>query len=66
MPTTEAQRRANQKQDGTRKRVPIWLAPKVAKRLDAAVRRLELPSRAAFVEHALAHEQKLAKKVSDE
>jgi len=51
--TSEAQKRANQKQDATRKRVAIWLDPKTAKQVDAAVKKLGLPSRLAFIELAL-------------
>lgn len=32
--TTDAQLRANQKQDATRKRVAIWLEPEDARQLD--------------------------------
>lgn len=51
--TSEAQKRANQKQDATRKRVAIWVAPETAARVDRAVKKLALTSREAFVLRAL-------------
>jgi len=45
--TTEAQRRANQKQDATRKRVALWLEPDDAKALARIQRRECLPTRIA-------------------
>lgn len=51
--TSESQKRANQKQDATRKRVAIWCDPETAKRVDRAVKKLGLTSREAFVLHAL-------------
>jgi hypothetical protein len=51
--TSEAQRRANQKQDATRKRVALWVSPATAKKVDRAVKKLGLPSRVAWVEHCL-------------
>ena len=51
---TDAQRRANAKQDATRKRVALWVAPATAKKVDRAVKRLGLTSREAWVEHCLA------------
>ena len=54
--TSEAQRRANAKQDATRKRVALWVAPATAKKVDRAVKKLGLTSREAWVEHVLAKE----------
>ena len=45
--TTEAQRRANQKQDATRKRVALWLEEDDAKALARIQRRERLPTRIA-------------------
>lgn len=45
--TTEAQKRANQKQDATRKRVALWLEPDDAKALARIQRKHKLPSRIA-------------------
>ena len=47
MPPSEAQRRSNQKQDATRKRVALWLAPEDVKGLDRLMRRWHMPSRIA-------------------
>ena len=44
---TEAQRRANQKQDATRKRVALWLEEDDAKTLVRIQRRERLPTRIA-------------------
>ena len=57
--STDAQRRANAKQDATRKRSALWLEPADAKALDKVRRKLKLPSRiaahralvAAFTKH---------------
>lgn len=51
--TSDAQKRANAKQDATRKRVAIWLPPEKAKKVDRAVKRLGLSSREAFIDLAL-------------
>tara|TARA_R110000868_G_scaffold300642_3_gene561085 strand:+ start:1231 stop:1413 length:183 start_codon:yes stop_codon:yes gene_type:complete len=45
--TSEAQRRANAKQDATRKRVALWLEPDDAKALARIQKREKLPSRIA-------------------
>jgi hypothetical protein len=45
--TSEAQRRANAKQDATRKRVALWLEPDDAKALEKVMRKQRLPSRIA-------------------
>lgn len=50
---SEAQKRANQKQDAARKRVAIWCEPETAQRVDRAVKKLGLSSREAFVLRAL-------------
>lgn len=42
---TESQKRANKKQDATRKRVPLWLSPEEAKALDKLVKREGVASR---------------------
>ena len=52
--TSDAQRRANQKQDAARKRVALWLDPADAKALDSLKRRLRLPSRIAVLRKLLA------------
>lgn len=44
---SESQRRANQKQDATRKRVALWLEPEDAKALARIQRKHKLPSRIA-------------------
>ena len=44
---TEAQKRANQKQDATRKRVALWLEPDDQKALEKVMRKQRLPSRIA-------------------
>lgn len=62
---TEAQRRANAKQDATRKRVAIWLSPETAKRVDRAVKKLGLSSREAFVLLALDHEARFKASTGD-
>jgi len=51
--TSEAQKRANVKQDATRKRVALWVAPATAAKVDRAVKKLGLTSREAWVEHVL-------------
>lgn len=46
---TEAQRKANRKQDGTRKRVPLWLdadGPEI-KALERIMQKQKLPDRMA-------------------
>jgi hypothetical protein len=43
--TSEAQRRANAKQDATRKRVALWLEPDEQKALEKVMRKQRLPSR---------------------
>lgn len=48
--TSEAQKRANKKQDATRKRVAIWLDPETAALLDK--RRKKMP-RAEFIRRLL-------------
>jgi len=45
--TSEAQRRANEKQDATRKRVALWLEPDDRKALERVMRANRLPSRIA-------------------
>ena len=51
---TKAQRKAHQKHEATReKRVAIWCAPSTAKKVDRAAKKLGLPSREAWVLHAL-------------
>jgi hypothetical protein len=50
---TDAQRRANQKQDATRKRVALWLEPADAKALDKIKRKHRLPSRIAALRRLL-------------
>lgn len=45
--TSEAQRRANQKQDATRRRVALWLEPDDQKALERVMRKHRLPSRIA-------------------
>ena len=47
MPPTEAQRRAHQKHEATRKRVAVWLEPPDAKALEKVQRKNRLPSRIA-------------------
>lgn len=44
---SEAQRRANAKQDAARKRTALWLEPDDVKALDKAKRKLKAPSRIA-------------------
>ena len=44
---TEAQRRAHQKHEATRKRVALWLEPDDAKALARIQKREKLPSRIA-------------------
>jgi hypothetical protein len=51
--TSEAQKRANAKQDATRKRVALWVPLATAKKVDRAVKKLGLTSREAWVEHCL-------------
>lgn len=46
---TDAQRRANAKQDATRKRVALWLEPADAKALEKIKRTERLPSRIAVL-----------------
>lgn len=50
---TEAEIRRRKKQDATRKRVALWVAPATAKKVDHAVKKLGLTSREAWVEHVL-------------
>ena len=45
--TSEAQRRANAKQDATRKRAALWLEPNDQKALERIMRKQRLPSRIA-------------------
>ena len=45
--TSDAQRRANAKQDATRKRVALWLEPDDQKALERIMRQQRLPSRIA-------------------
>lgn len=45
--TSDAQKRANAKQDATRKRVALWLEPDDAKALARVMRVHRLPSRIA-------------------
>ncbi len=45
--TSDAQRRANAKQDATRKRVGLWLEPDDQKALERIMRQQRLPSRIA-------------------
>jgi len=45
--TSDAQRRANVKQDATRKRVALWLEPDDQKALERIMRQHRLPSRIA-------------------
>lgn len=52
---TEAQRRANQKQDATRKRVALWLEPNDAKALARIQRAQRLPSRIATLRWLMEH-----------
>lgn len=58
---TEAQRRANAKQDATRKRVALWLEQDDAKALARVQRKHKLPSRIAalryLLQHCSAHDQ---------
>lgn len=56
MPPSEAQKRANKKQDATRKRVPLWLTPEEAKALDKLVKREGVASRAEALRIWLEHE----------
>lgn len=46
---TEAQRRANAKQDVARKRVALWLEPDDVKAVDKLKRKWALPSRIAVL-----------------
>ncbi len=48
---TEAETKRRKKQDATRKRVALWVAPATAKKVDRAVKKLGLTSREAWVEH---------------
>lgn len=54
-PPSDAQRRANAKQDAERagKRVQLWLEPKDAKRIDNLKKLWSLPSRAAVIQKLL-------------
>jgi hypothetical protein len=52
--TSESQRRANKKQDATRKRVALWLEPDDAKELAKIMRKHGLPSRIAALRHLIA------------
>ena len=45
--TSDAQRRANAKQDATRKRVALWLEPDDQRALERIMRQQRLPSRIA-------------------
>lgn len=56
MPPSDAQRRANQKQDATRFRVAIWLDPETAALLDR--RRKKMP-RAEFIRRLIQVSDKL-------
>lgn len=51
--TSDAQRRANAKQDATRQRVALWLEPDDAKALERVMRRQRLPSRIAALRFLL-------------
>jgi len=57
MPPSEAQRRAHQKHEATRKRVAIWLDPADAKALDKFKRKIKAPSRIAALRALLSSEQ---------
>lgn len=50
---TEAQKRANQKQDAARKRVALWLEPADRKALERVMRKHRLPSRIAALRYLL-------------
>lgn len=54
-PPSEAQRRANQKQDAQRKRVPLWLDRdgQELKALERIMRKHKLPDRMAALRHVL-------------
>lgn len=54
MNSSDAQRRANAKQDATRKRVALWLDPDDAKALERVKRAQRLPSRIAALRWLLA------------
>ena len=58
--TSDAQKRANAKQDATRKRVALWLEPADQKALERVMKKRRLPSRIAalrfLVEHFSAQE----------
>ena len=54
--TSDAQRRANAKQDATRKRVALWLEPDDQKSLEKVMRKQRLPSRIAALRFLLAKE----------
>lgn len=54
--TSDAQKRANAKQDATRKRVALWLSPEEAKALDKLVKREGVASRLDAVRVWLEHE----------
>ena len=53
--SSAAQRRANQKQDATRKRVALWLEQDDAKALARVQRKHKLPSRIAALRYLLQH-----------
>lgn len=57
MPPSDAQRRANAKQDAARKRVALWLERDDQKALERVMRKHRLPSRIAALrwlcEHAI-------------
>lgn len=54
---SEAQRRANAKQDAARKRVALWLEPADVKALDKAMRKLKAPSRIAALRALLSTQE---------
>lgn len=51
--TSEAQRKANAKQDATRQRVALWLEPTDRKALERVMRKRRLPSRIAALRYLL-------------
>jgi len=51
--TSDAQKRANAKQDATRRRVAIWLEPDDQKALEKVMRKQRLPSRIAALRFLL-------------
>jgi hypothetical protein len=53
--TTDAQRRANAKQDATRKRVALWLEPADQRALERVMKKRRLPSRIAALRFLVEH-----------